>query len=506
MLMNYDQLRYLIVNSSKSEDEYYKYLINPGPDVVVLDEGHRIRNAGSQISQIISEFRTRARICLTGYPLQNHLLEYYYMLDFVAPGILGPKETFKSYFTFYIEKSYADSSKSIRQKAASRLYTLQLLTEEVAHRRDATTLQKDLPFKTEYVVSFKMTDVQRLGYINALKSIEHQGSLIDHLFILRTICNHPKILQKLLIKRKSKRREQFYVNAMNDDKDDDYVDQGSDDESNCDPSLASDPVDVDTEKGNDIDDLYDEETEIAKWDDDSFQWAIDYFKNDACHDYLQHLFSVIGIEASRIDGGTSPNLRQPIIDDFNSDQNKLIMLLSAKAAAIGINVTSANRIVLIDQDWNPLYDEQSIGRIYRYGQLKPVVVYRLITSSTIEERIFAQSLHKKSISRRLIDNKLSATISKDELKEYYIHPPPDLPLANMNDIRKNVKPDIVTYSALYQNKDYITECKLHDLETVDEYDPTTRLSKAQQKEALVEATEFLKKWRLNNMRSFSRDT
>jgi hypothetical protein len=186
-------------------------------------------------------------------------------------------------------------------------------------------------------------------------------------------------------------------------------------------------------------------------------------------------------------------------------------------------VTSANRIVLIDQDWNPLYDEQSIGRIYRYGQLKPVVVYRLITSSTIEERIFAQSLHKKSISRyildysrqcifpkhfyrRLIDNKLSATISKDELKEYYIHPSPDLPLANMNDIRKNVKPDIVTYSALYQNKNYITECKLHDLETVDEYDPTTRLSKAQQKEALVEATEFLKKWRLNNMRSFSRDT
>lgn len=67
-------------------------------------------------------------------------------------------------------------------------------------------------------------------------------------------------------------------------------------------------------------------------------------------------------------------------------------------------MTSANRIVLIDQDWNPLYDEQSIGRIYRYGQLKPVVVYRLITSSTIEERIFAQSLHKKSISRYMLDH------------------------------------------------------------------------------------------------------
>ena len=109
-------------------------------------------------------------------------------------------------------------------------------------------------------------------------------------------------------------------------------------------------------------------------------------------------------------------LRQVILDDFESDESKLIMLLSAKvsikkspililcvtlvqAAAIGINVTSANRIVLIDQDWNPLYDEQSIGRIYRYGQLKPVTVYRLVTASTIEERIFAQSVHKKSIAR-----------------------------------------------------------------------------------------------------------
>lgn len=75
------------------------------------------------------------------------------------------------------------------------------------------------------------------------------------------------------------------------------------------------------------------------------------------------------------------------------------MLLSAKAAAIGINLTSANRVVLVDQDWNPLYDEQSIGRVFRYGQKKPVFVYRLITASTIEERIFSQSIHKRSISR-----------------------------------------------------------------------------------------------------------
>lgn len=70
-----------------------------------------------------------------------------------------------------------------------------------------------------------------------------------------------------------------------------------------------------------------------------------------------------------------------------------------QAAAIGINVTAANRIVLVDQDWNPLYDEQSIGRVYRYGQTKPVIAYRLITATTIEERIYMQSIHKRSISK-----------------------------------------------------------------------------------------------------------
>lgn len=101
----------------------------------------------------------------------------------------------------------------------------------------------------------------------------------------------------------------------------------------------------------------------------------------------------------RIDGTTPGSERQTIVDRFQNDDSFGVMLLSAKAAAIGINLTSANRVVLVDQDWNPLYDEQSIGRVFRYGQKKPVFVYRLITASTIEERIFSQSIHKRSISR-----------------------------------------------------------------------------------------------------------
>ncbi|CAO3700142.1 unnamed protein product [Rhizopus stolonifer] len=532
MLMNYDQFRHLMLSSSDKED-FYSLLINPGPDVVILDEGHIIRNSSSHISRLVSEFRTRARICLTGYPLQNHLLEYYHMLNFIAPGMLGSQENFKSYFTFYIEKSYADSSSSIKRNALCRFYTLQILTNEVTHRRDSEAFEKDLPPKTEYIVKFKMTDIQRLGYIMTLETIVHQSSLLNNLFVLRTICNHPKIFQKILSARKSKRREKFYIKEANTITDENYMDILCENET-ASPDNDNTDESINANKNNEATLSENEEAETPDWgddwDDDAFCWTTDYFKNNeieswkssnkisfivdlamdckvidekllivshsiACHDYLQHLFSIINIQTSRVDGNTLSNVRQSIINSFNSDKSKHVLLLSAKAAAIGINVTGANRIVLVDQDWNPLYDEQSVGRIYRYGQSKPVTVYRLITASSIEERIFAQSVHKKSISRRLIDNKISSVVSKEELKDYYVMPELDLPQANMDDIRNYIQPDFVTYSALLQNKQYLTEFDIYSIKAVDVYDPTTKLTKEEKEIAAAEALKFLKKWR-----------
>ncbi|KAI9283300.1 P-loop containing nucleoside triphosphate hydrolase protein [Sporodiniella umbellata] len=524
MLLNYDQFRHMLLTSPNKE-EFSKLLINPGPDVVVLDEGHIIRNAASQTSQLVSNFRTRARICLTGYPLQNHILEYYHMLDFIAPGMLGSPEVFKSYFTFYIEKSYADSSGDLKKNALKRFYILQLLTDEVTHRRDLEILEKELPPKTEYVVKFKMTDIQLQGYQQALKTMESYGSLLDNLFVLRTICNHPKIFQKLLIKRKSKRREKFYVKEASHLS---STIQNHENFNNADSQNNRERADINSEET-----IFEiEEAEIPDWDDNAYSWTLDYFKDTeieswkssnkisfivdlaanckivgekiiivshslASHDYLQHLFSIIDIKSSRVDGNTFSNERQTIIDDFNSDNNKLVLLLSAKAAAIGVNVTGASRIVLMDQDWNPLYDEQSIGRIYRYGQSKPVIVYRLITCSTIEERIYTQSLHKRSISRRLIDNKISSVISKEDLKSYYVRPDVYLPLVDIDEIRNNICPDYVTYEVLLQNKNYITDFDFYKIEPLDVHIPTAQLTKKERKIAAMDALTFLKKWRHN---------
>jgi hypothetical protein len=135
MLINYDLFRALLGTSNLNDQkEYCRYLVNPGPDIVILDEAHRIKNSSSLLSTHVNKIRTRSRICMTGYPLQNRLLEYYYMINFIAPGLLGSKDRFKTYFSIYIDKCYSDSSKHIKEQAAFKLYVLQLLTGHVTHR------------------------------------------------------------------------------------------------------------------------------------------------------------------------------------------------------------------------------------------------------------------------------------------------------------------------------------------------------------------------------------
>lgn len=135
MLMNYDLFRALLcTTNSNDQTNFYHLLVNPGPDVVVLDEAHRIKNSSSLLAAHVNRIRTRTRICMTGYPLQNRLLEYYYMINFIAPGLLGSTGRFKTHFSMYIDRCYADSSLHVKEQAAFKLYVLQLLTNHVTHR------------------------------------------------------------------------------------------------------------------------------------------------------------------------------------------------------------------------------------------------------------------------------------------------------------------------------------------------------------------------------------
>ncbi|KAI8060388.1 P-loop containing nucleoside triphosphate hydrolase protein [Gilbertella persicaria] len=467
MLMSYEQFRALLTEKKPSigENSFGHYILNPGPDIVVLDEGHRIKNSTTALALLVTQFKTPSRICLTGYPLQNHLLEYYYMISFVSPGLLGTPEHFKAHFVNTKKKT-----------AAIKLYTLQLMTNKVTHRRDESILRQELPPKHEYLVKFKLSQVQLEGYTHLLNGIVENGGPLIALLVLRSMCNHPKIFQNLLQKRIERKRNAQLDKEMKQH------------QQNIEEEVAVQDIE------EDIAAQENEEDELVQWLSlETNQPMIEYFEqlnaeswtcsgkmtfvanlaiecsliqekivvvshSLACLDYIQHILPVFGMKALRVDGHTVGNERQHIINKFSTDQDVSIMLLSAKAAAIGINLTAANRIVLVDQDWNPLYDEQSIGRIYRYNQTKPVYVYRLVTASTIEERILNQSIHKNSIFRRVIDNqRFTANISKDELRQYYM--PPDPTIATIEVVSAKIKQDNIACLVYAKNKEMIVQAE-----------------------------------------------
>jgi SNF2 family DNA or RNA helicase len=198
--MSYGQFRRLL-NQEQEQEAFEYYLVDPGPDVVILDEAHQIKNAQSQIARLVQSFDTQTRICLTGYPLQNNVKEYYYMLNFIAPGILGSPEAFTANFGSWVDKVYADTTRASQDKARKRMYALQLITSRVTHRMDQTILQHELPLKTEISVLFKLSPPQRLGYVRLVNELLSESySPLLGLQVLRGVCNHPKIFQAVKYK------------------------------------------------------------------------------------------------------------------------------------------------------------------------------------------------------------------------------------------------------------------------------------------------------------------
>ncbi|KAI8983463.1 P-loop containing nucleoside triphosphate hydrolase protein [Pilobolus umbonatus] len=506
MLINYDLFRIMLSNNDTT-DPLYTYLLNPGPDIVILDEGHRIKNSESLVSILIHKIKTKLRICLTGYPLQNHLSEFHCMVDFVAPLLLGTEEHFKNKYRHDIERCYADSTESEKMRAAASLYTVQLLASMVTHRRDESILADELPKKTEFNVQFKMTSAQRQLYNWVIRNFQPNDSALTSLLILRSICNHPKIFQEFILRRMAssnvtKQTKKYVKRGVRDEPIDDIIEENEDDVFfNWFAKSASDMRQLHS-------DLNFEDWECSG----KVLFTIDVCReckaikekivivshSIACLDYLQKQLPKADIKICRVDGQTAAGIRQEIIDRFQYNNEVTALLLSAKAAAIGVNIVSANRIILFDQDWNPLYDEQSVGRIYRYGQTKPVYVYRLLIGDSIEERISAQSFHKKSISRRLIDNEAVTTISKSNLRAYFKLAGQDLPSISVERIlNRDINNDVLTLNVLKKNEFRITSFNNHELLKGD-MNYSIYMTDYVKARAKKEAMEVLKLWKISN--------
>uniref|UniRef100_A0A1A9V6H7 Helicase ARIP4 n=1 Tax=Glossina austeni TaxID=7395 RepID=A0A1A9V6H7_GLOAU len=179
-------------------DEIYEALVRPGPDLVICDEGHRIKNSQAGISQALKQIRTRRRIVLTGYPLQNNLVEYWCMVDFVRPNYLGTKTEFCNMFERPIQNGLCvDSTPDDIKLMRYRAHVLHSLLVGFVQRRSHTVLQQSLPEKQEFVILTRMTDLQRQLYDTFMNDIVRTKNVPNPLKAFAVCCkiwNHPDVL------------------------------------------------------------------------------------------------------------------------------------------------------------------------------------------------------------------------------------------------------------------------------------------------------------------------
>lgn len=432
---------------------------------LICDEAHRIKNAQSKTAIALTQLSTERRVLLTGTPVQNDLTEFYTMVEFCSPSLLGTLAAFRNTFETPIALgSDPAATPEQRELARQRSANLEAVTSSVVLRRLSTILSNYLPHKTELVLVCRPTEAQVALYKVCLSSksvrrlmSEARGDTavpsLSCIHRLTKICGHPGLL---LSQDPDTKELLFAVNEEDEDEEDAEgdndednehkpgrgkrgaaarrrerprrEDDGEDDDFNSRLSAAF--SESDRERLQKGDPLVEMSGKLMVLDrlmagmysgsDEKIVLVSNFTKT---LDWFERLCRFRGYEYRRLDGSTDKTKRQQLVEYFNKSSQKscFAFLLSCKAGGLGINLCGANRLVLFDPDWNPAWDRQSMARIWRDGQKRPVIIYRMLTTGTIEEKIFQRQLSKQSLSRNVIIDTFESSkgFSRDDLKAVF---------------------------------------------------------------------------------------
>lgn len=372
-----------------------------GIDIVICDEGHRLKTSTNKAASAIKTLSTERRVILSGTPVQNDLAEFYTMVDFVNPNILSKYTTFKREFETPIMKSrQPGAAEKDLEKGEARSEELANLTGKFILRRTAEILDKYLPPKTEYVVFCRPTDAQRHIYRTIISTQAFATALnspavsLELIMILKKVCNSPSLLLGTNVKGEEIKRPEFIEDIPR--------------------KLLSTPAA--SAKIQVLDELL---VKIKNETDDKVVLVSNY---TSTMDILAALITSLGMSYLRLDGSTPQSKRQDMVDRFNrsSQSNSFIFLLSAKAGGTGINLIGASRLIMYDLDWNPALDLQAMARIHRDGQKKPCFIYRFVTQGAMDEKIFQRQVTKTGLADSIVDGKAAASgFSTAELRDLF---------------------------------------------------------------------------------------
>jgi DNA repair and recombination protein RAD54B len=375
-----------------------------GVDIIIADEGHRLKTLQNKSGQAIQNLNATKRVILSGTPIQNDLKEFFAAVDLINPGILGSFKGFiKDFETPIVRSRQPEATSKDIEKGESRNEELRELTSKFILRRTADILAKYLPPKSEYVLFCRPTPAQANIYQAVLASpifqtaMGNAESALQLITILKKLCNSPS----LLTAKNNDNSPSETITALL---------------SSLPPALMRHFSASASAKVRVLDQLLDS---IRSNTSEKIVLVSNY---TSTLNLLATLLSSLGFPFLRLDGSTPAAKRQPLVDDFNRQpaEKCFAFLLSAKAGGTGLNLIGASRLVLFDVDWNPATDIQAMARIHRDGQKNHCRIYRVILKGSLEEKIWQRQVTKLGLADSVMEHKDSVSqFSTAELRDLF---------------------------------------------------------------------------------------
>lgn len=343
-------------------------------EAVILDEAQAIKNPGTKQAKSVKAIPAGFKIAMTGTPVENRLTDLWSLFDFLNSGMLGNLKEFSDFSKRLRETGdYSKLKQAVGPFILRRLKTDKTIISDLPDKIE----MKNYPRLTKKQVVLYKSIVQDLDErLNSLDGIERKGLVLASIIKLKQICDHPDL----------------------------YAGQGA-------------FTTADSGKYELLGQLC--ETVMAKRE---RMLVFTQFK-EMCDPLDEFLSGVFGQRGLVIHGATSVKKRGGIVERFNSDDGYVpYMVLSLKAGGVGLNLTGANHVVHFDRWWNPAVENQATDRAFRIGQTKNVLVHKLITKGTVEEKIDAMIEDKKTLANDILSDAGESWItelSTDELMSLF---------------------------------------------------------------------------------------